>query len=425
MKHTIEEIRLKNGARGLLIDVPGAGVMNFHAIFRAGNRFTKSADIYEVAHLMEHMAFGENAEFSDEQAYESEFTKNGAYHNAWTSDYFISYEAECADFEWERVLRLQELAIARPRFNEKEMAAEKGNVRSELTGYQNDYGRLIWPKLQQGLGESALTYSERIKTLRNITLKDVQEHHDRTHTAENMCFIVCGSLEGRKGKIVEMLEEWKLDRGERLPIPVTDYHSSKPILIRRKDASNLSFGFSFVINRDLSRREYQAMAILNHILNGTMSSKIFGTARSRGIVYGMGSDTGCDSRASNWDFDGEVNAENASELFDLIVIELSRAINGDISQAEIDQAKTYAYGRLQMTAQTVEHVALGYLQNYALRNTIEPLDELPGVIETIDKHAIVSLVREFLESGISGISVVGNINKVLVDELWNRILQII
>jgi predicted Zn-dependent peptidase len=232
-------------------------------------------------------------------------------------------------------------------------------------------------------------------------------------------------LEGRKGKIVEMLEEWKLDRGERLPIPVTDYHSSKPNLIRRKDASNLSFGFSFVINRDLSRREYKAMAILNHILNGTMSSKIFGTARSRGIVYGMGSDTGCDSRASNWDFDGEVNAENASELFDLIVIELSRAINGDISQAEIDQAKTYAYGRLQMTAQTAEHVALGYLQNYALRNTIEPLDELPGVIETIDKHAIVSLVREFLESGISGISVVGNINKVLVDELWNRILQII
>ena len=47
------------------------------------------------------------------------------------------------------------------------MAAEKGNVRSELTGYQNDYSRLIWPKLQQDLGERALTYSERIKTLKN------------------------------------------------------------------------------------------------------------------------------------------------------------------------------------------------------------------------------------------------------------------
>ena len=425
MKHTIEEVKLKSGARGLLIDVPGAGVMNFHAIFRAGNRFTRSPEIYEVAHLMEHMAFGENAEFSDEQAYESEFTKNGAYHNAWTSDYFIAYEAECADFEWERVLRLQELAIARPKFNEKEMSSEKGNVRSELTGYQNDYSRLIWPKLQQELGERALTYSERIKTLRNITLEDVQEHHDRTHTAENMCFIVCGGLEGRKDKIIDMLESWHLEKGQCLEIPKTDYHSTKPILIRRKDASNLSFGFSFVINRDLSLREYQAMAILNHILNGTMSSKIFGTARSRGIVYGMGSEVGCDSLASNWDFDGEVNAENASELFDLIVIELTRVINGDISGEDIDQAKTYAYGRLQMLAQTADQIAASYLHGYALRGKVDPLDELPAAIESIDKRDIVSLVREFIENGASGLSVVGNINKSLVDELWNRILQII
>jgi hypothetical protein len=38
MKHTVEEIRLKNGARGLLIDVPDATVMSFQVQFRAGNR---------------------------------------------------------------------------------------------------------------------------------------------------------------------------------------------------------------------------------------------------------------------------------------------------------------------------------------------------------------------------------------------------
>ena len=39
MKHTVEEIRLKNGARGLLIDVPDATVMSFQVQFRAGNRY--------------------------------------------------------------------------------------------------------------------------------------------------------------------------------------------------------------------------------------------------------------------------------------------------------------------------------------------------------------------------------------------------
>ena len=78
MKHSIEEIKLKSGARGVLIDAPGSGVMNIRVIFRAGNKFVKKPEIYEVAHLMEHMAFGRNAEYKDEQAYESEFTKNGA-----------------------------------------------------------------------------------------------------------------------------------------------------------------------------------------------------------------------------------------------------------------------------------------------------------------------------------------------------------
>jgi predicted Zn-dependent peptidase len=83
MKHTVEEIRLKNGARGLLIDVPGATVMTMQFQFRAGNRYAKSKDIEQVAHIMEHMAFGANAKFKSEHEFESEFTKNGALRNAY------------------------------------------------------------------------------------------------------------------------------------------------------------------------------------------------------------------------------------------------------------------------------------------------------------------------------------------------------
>ena len=331
MKHAIEEVHLENGARGLLIDAPGSAVINIKVIFRAGNKFVKRPEIYEVAHLMEHMAFGRNAEFKDEQSYESEFTKNGAYHNAWTSDSFIAYEAECADFEWERILQLQELAIAKPRFNEEELNSEKGNVRSELTGYQNDYSRLIWPKLQQELGEPVLTYAERLKTIGNIELKDVREHHRRTHTAANMQFIICGSLRGRKRKIVSMLENWDLKPGEKFEVPMSNYVGTSPVLIRRKDAANVCFGFSFIVQRPLEPKEQYAMGCLNHILNGTMSSKIFGSARKRGIVYGISSSTENDKWSCTWDFDGEVNQENAAELFDLTGHHVATLHRGSLS----------------------------------------------------------------------------------------------
>ena len=422
MKHTIEEVRLKNGARGLLIDAPGSPVLNIRIIFRAGNKFVKKPEIYEVAHLMEHMAFGRNAKYRDEQAYEAEFTKNGAYHNAWTSDYFIAYEAECADFEWKRILELQELAVAEPRFNEEELASEKGNVRSELTGYQNDYGRLIWPKLQQSLGEEVLTYGERLKTINNIELKDVRDHYRRTHTAENMQFIITGNLRGRKRKIASMLESWNLKSGEKFELPLSVYHDTKPVLIRRKDASNMSFGFSFVIRRALEPSEQYALSCLNHILNGTMNSKILGAARKKGLVYGMGSQTDSDKWSSTWDFDGEVNAENAEDLFDLIAIELSKVINGDISEEDIAAAKAYALGRHQMLAQTSDQISAYYLRDYVTTGKYQPMSEAPKMIDAINKGTIVQLARLFMQSGISGLSVVGNIDKNLLNELWARIL---
>ena len=66
MKHSVEEVRLKNGARGLLIDIPGATVMSFQFHFRAGNRFVADKEIYETAHIMEHLAFGANAKYKTE-----------------------------------------------------------------------------------------------------------------------------------------------------------------------------------------------------------------------------------------------------------------------------------------------------------------------------------------------------------------------
>lgn len=422
MKHSVEEVKLKNGARGLFIDVPGVGVMNIRVIFRAGNLFVKDKRIYEVAHLMEHMAFGANAKFKDEQAYESEFTKNGAYHNAWTSDSLITYEAECADFEWERILELQELAVARPKFNEEGLASEKGNVRSELTGYMNDYSRLIWPKLQQEMGEEVLTFSERLKTVDNIELKDIRAHYRRTHTANNMCFIITGNLHGRKRKIKEMLESWELKPGEKLEFPHSIYSGTLPILIKRKDASNVSFGFSFIINRILDAKERCSMGCLNHILNGTMSSRIFGAARKRGIVYGIGSGYAVGRGATSWDFDGEVNSENAEELFDLIAIELAKVINGDISEEDIECGRNYGLGRHQMICQTADQISNYYMSEFVESGTVNPMGDMPKTIASVDKSTIVRLAREFMQSEASGLAGVGNINRALVDELWERVL---
>lgn len=422
MRHSVEEISLKNGARGLLIDVPGASVMDTRVGFRAGIRYAKKPELYEIAHVVEHLSFGANAKYRDEQAYEADFTKNGAYHNAWTSDFTVCYETECADFEWERILDLKRIAITSPRFNEEELKSEKSTVRAELTGYLNDYTRLLWPKLQKELGEDSPTFSERIKTISNIELKDIREHYRRTHTAKNMRFIIAGELNrGRKRQIIRMLEDWELKEGERFKIPEDELHATEPISIRRKDASNITFGFSYVTPRHLDNAEVQAMSCLNHILTGTMNSKIFGQARKRGLAYGMNSSLMSGKRITSWDFDGEVNTENAAELFDLAKNELANVLNGELSDSDLDAAKSYALGRYQMGAQAVSQIADFYSDTYFQSGEISRYDLIPNIISSLKKSDLIDLAREFAGTGIQGFAAVSSEEKGIITDLGDRV----
>ena len=421
MKHAVEEITLKNGARGLLIDVPGASVMSTKIQFRAGMLYAKNKYVYEIPHVVEHLAFGANAKFKDEQAYETEFTKNGAYHNAWTSDISVCYETECADFEWERIMELQRVSIVEPRFNETELKSEKANIRSELTGYMNDYYRLLWPKVQQAVGEDVLDLGERLKTIANIELKDIREHYRRTHTAKNMLFIIAGKIKGRRHQIIKMMNEWGLREGQRFEIPSVDLGTSKAVSIRRKDASNITFGFSFVVSRYLKPEEVLAMNCLNHILNGTTSSKIFGMARRAGLVYGMGSSVAANAHNSYWDFDGEVNVENAEALFDLIHAEIAKVLAGEILDADFEAAKSYALGRFQMGAQTPAQIADYYAEGYFTNRTVVRYEAVPGLIKSIDKTKMIELAREFVKSGVRGFAAVSSVEKAMITKLENRL----
>jgi predicted Zn-dependent peptidase len=396
MHHTVEEVKLKNGARGLLINIPGATVMSMQFHFRAGNRYAKNKDIEQVAHIMEHMAFGANARFRSESAFEAEFTKNGAYHNAYTSDFAMVYEADCADFEWDRILELQRLSICQPRFNEKELEAEKGNVRSELTTYLNDHHRILWPRVQQLLGEDVLTFRQALSTINNVTLSDIREHHKRTHTTRNMRFVIAGKLRGRKSDIIRQLEAFELPEGDRLAIPQDELHGSNPTIIRRKDATNLTFGWTLTIPRVLEDEELDAMNALNHILTGTATSRIYGKARAKGLAYYVGSFSAAGYYDSAWDLSGQVNHDTAPQLFDIIAREMKAVLDGKLTDAEIDSAKSFGLGRYQMGAQTVSQISNFYTHRYFADDCIKDYAKVPDMLRKVTREKIMSVAQEFI-----------------------------
>lgn len=423
MKHVVTELQLKNGAKGLLIHIPDASVMSLEFNFRAGEYLVPS-DKWETPHLMEHMLLGANERYPKSRLFQAEIEKNGAYSNASTSVYEITYEAECADFEWERIVDLMLLAITKPLFLADEFEAEVGNVREELAARSNNHFRHLSLALRGQYGFMAKTDDERLKLMSNVTAQDVREHYERTHTTRNLRFIVAGNFTPKRHETVEaMLEAMDLPLGtKRIELPEEKPKpQASPVIVHNKTVKNLYFYIDSFMLRRMNEPETDALNLVNTMLTETLYSKILGTARERGLVYGMSSGFGQAKRCSNWWFGAQVSLRNAPALFEIVIDELNNVFHGEIAIEDIEAAKAYALGRFQRSAQTVAGVAGGYSGRYFMDEEIDDYYQVPRRIKAVTKTQIVEISQALFADRIWGLGILSNCDKAFASELYKQI----
>jgi predicted Zn-dependent peptidase len=408
MKHTVSEIQLNNGARGLLVNVPAATVMDFEFNFRAGE-YLVDRNKWEVPHLMEHVLLGANEFIPKARAFQAEFEKNGAGNNASTGLYHITYEAECADFEWQRILELMITAISKPLFLSDEFKAEYGNVRDELTARSNNHFRTLSLTLREAHGLLAMTDRERLRQIKNVRRKDLVEHYGDTHTAKNLRFVIAGNLAGRTSLIKKMLEEFNLPKGRTiLDLPNEQPQNlPQPVFVARPSVKNVYFELeTFALTR-FDDEDMDALELVNGMLTATLYSRILGEARERGLVYSLGSGIDIMKSVTGWWFSAQVINRNAPALFEIITREISRVRQGDISREDLEAAKQYWLGRHQRSAQTVAGTMAGYTGRYYFDEVVNDYDAIPERIRAVTAKRIQSASERMFSEKIGGLGVLG------------------
>jgi predicted Zn-dependent peptidase len=423
MKHTVTEVTLTNGVKGLLVHIPDATVLTCEINFRAGEYLLKR-DKWETAHLLEHLIFNANERYSRAKDFQREIEKNGAYYNASTGAYDITYEVECADFEWERVMELFIFAITKPLFLDEEFQAEFGNVKEELIARSNNHFRHLGLALRESYGLCAMTDQERVEKMQNVNLDDVRAHYKDTHTTDNIRFVVAGKLPPTRQDVIQKMFDsialpTKDGRKKLLIEKPQDLH--KPLLIPNKTVDNVYFYIDTFMSRWMENTETDALALANNMLTETLHSRIFGAAREQGLVYGMSSSYARWNGGSNWWFAAQVMPQNMIQLFDIIVREISFLRSGKINDQDIIDAKQYALGRYQRSAQTVAGTASGYSNRYFFDDHIEDYYEIPQRIDNVTKEELVTVANALFNENIGGLGVLGNCSQKFVEELLPHI----
>jgi len=423
MKHTVTEVSLANGVKGLFVHIPDASVMTFEINFRAGE-YLVERDKWETPHLMEHVLLGANDLIPKARLFQAEFEKNGAYCNASTGSYDITYEAECADFEWDRIADLLLIAITKPLFLEEEFQAEFGNVREELTARSNNHFRHLSLALREAYGFKVLTDQQRLTLMDNVKLQDIFDHYNNTHNARNLRFVVGGNLTAKRQKVLQdLFENIELERGaERLALPHEKPQSLiKPLYIHNDSVENLYFYLDSFKNKRISDPETDALSLINTMLTETLYSRILGTAREHGLVYSMSSGFGQTAQSSNWWFGAQVMPKNAAKLFSIMTRELESVFEGKVNNEDVASAKQYALGRYQRSGQTVSGTASGYSARYFFDEAVEDYYEIPKRIDAVTKEAIVAVSQAMFADNIWGLGCLGSSGDQFVDELYTHV----
>lgn len=258
----------------------------------------------------------------------------------------------------------------------------------------------------------------------NVVLEDIQAHYKRTHTTSNMRFVIAGNITpGRKAQIEYMLENIALPKGRgRFVLPKErPRRLEKPLYIHNDNVKNVYFYLDTFMNRRIEEHEIDALSMANTLLVETLYSKILGTARENGLVYGMSSGFGQALLNSNWWIGAQVMPKNAPPLFEIIARELNNIFEGQLAQTDIVAAQQYALGRFQRSAQTVGGTANGYSGQYFFDETIDDYYRVPQRIKNVNKDAIVEIMRALFADNVWGIGVLGSCGEAFADQIQHTV----
>ncbi len=425
LKHRVEHIKLDSGLQGLIIDTPKTGVVVCEVSFRAGE-FMLPREKWETAHMMEHVLLGANKTFSKARDFQAAIEQNGAYSNASTSVYDVTYEVECADFEWQRVVGLLFDAISTPLFLQEEFDTEKSNVREELISRSNNHFRHLNLGLRQAMGMCSLTDPERVELLDGVTREDLVAHYKKTHTLPNARFIIAGNFNGDYAEVTELLESrLKLARrGSRISMP--DEEPTKPedpLVARKPSVPNVYLYLDLYAKRVMTEQELIALNLLSTMLTETMYSRIFGAAREKGWVYGMGSGIAPMGNSTGWWLGAQVSKTNSQPLLRLIRDECQRLQQGVIDEEDFEAAKKHLLGKTMRSGQTASGLVNRY-GKYYMNDEVDDMNRLTSKLKNLKSKECIKVFQEICQENIWGIGVLGSTSLVPARKLHSYAAEI-
>lgn len=394
--------------------MPGARSVAVGAWIGVGSRF-EAPEESGVSHFLEHMLFKGTPTRSPQRIAE-EFDGLGGEVNAATGkDYTVVYARVLDDLLTDAFTIVADM-LQRPAMTELEQ--EREVVLEEIAMYEDDPQEKVHDLATQALfpgqamGRPVIGFGD---VIGSVTADEVRRYHGSHYTSPNVVVAAAGNVDHEA--LGELCDR---DLGELGAAPsagsIEPAVAGEPrLIVEEKPTEQYHLSLSGPgLSRSDERRH--AMHVLDVILGGAMSSRLFQEVREkRGLAYSVG------SYAVGYADTGQLGVyvgtrgDNLAQVCEIVRAELRRLGAEAVTDEELRRAKDHLKGRLVLGLESPGN-RMNRIGRAVLGDTeLLSIDEIVARVEAVTADDLQSIAHEHWDpDGLSG-AAIGTSSDVIVD----------
>ena len=410
MASKINKTVLDNGIRVLTNRMPHVHSISMGVWANVGAR-DETSDENGLSHFIEHMIFkGTKRRTSYQIA--KEFDAIGGHSNAFTSMENTCYHAKVMDTHLTTMVDILSDIFLNSVFDPKEFEKERPVIFQEIGMIEDnpeDYihvlsGNAFWG--ENPLGRSIIGSRENITRFNAKTLK---KFFQRFYQSERIVISASGNLS--HDAFVNLIRKTfeSIHPSNSFPERITPTGRFNIHLHHRKlEQVHVCIGTKGLAIADPKR---YAFSLLNTILGGNMSSRLFQEIRERrGLAYSIYSFISSHVDTGMFGVYIAVDPKTSLKSTELILREMRKLKEMRVDPTDLNNAKEYTKGGLLLAAESVDNHMVRLAQNEIHFGRQIPLKSVIDGIETVTGDEIIDLARYLYQSEQLALTMLGPVS---------------
>ena len=367
-----------------------------------------------ISHFLEHLLFKGTQKRSYYQIKE-EIEGRGGSLNAFTAEEATCYLARVMSQHLYIAIDVLSDIIIEPTLKDEHIEQERMVILEEIKMYRDQpsayvhvlFNELLWPGQPLGF---MITGAE--KVVGSLRREEMLDYKSKLYNPANIVVAVTGNIDHKK-VVSEVKKVFShLPPGKRNEfLGVREEQTAPKVKIETKDTkqTHLCLG-----GRALPRNhpDRYAAAVLNTILGGNMSSRLFNEVREkRGLAYEIYSNISGFYDTGALVISAGVDNKKVSESVDVILEEMSRFKKEMVSHEELERAKEFIIGQLVLNLESVSAHMHWLGENKLLSEKTLTSSEVTEKIKEVKAEDVQRLANKFFVGENLNLALIGPLEK--------------